>query len=58
MEWALIKKTVDVGRCKIDNAVTPNEPVLTESEKADVQQFLNEVLSIFPLVDVKVFRKR
>lgn len=57
MEWALIKKAIDIGRCKVDNSVTPNEPILTESEKADIQEFLNEVLSILPLVDIKVFEK-
>ena len=44
-----------VNRCKLDNAATPNEPVLTESEKADTREFLNEVFSILPLVEVRVF---
>ncbi len=55
LEWALIQRAKNVGRCKLDNAATPNEPVLTESEKADTQGFLNEILSILPLVEVKIF---
>lgn len=54
LEWALIKRAIEIGRCKLDNNVTPNEPVLTEYEKADTTEFLNEILSILPLVDVKV----
>lgn len=57
IEWALIKRANEIGRCKLDNNATPSEPVLTEYEKADTQEFLNEILSVFPLVDVTVFEK-
>lgn len=57
LEWALIQKAQNIGRCKLDNSATPNEPILTESEKADTQEFLNEILSILPLVEVKVFEE-
>lgn len=57
LEWALIKRANEIGRCKLDNSATPNEPVLTEYEKADTTEFLNEILSVLPLVDVKVFIK-
>ena len=57
IEWALIKRANEIGRCTLDNSTFPNEPILTESEKADTQEFLNETLSIFPLVEIKVFDK-
>lgn len=57
LEWALIKQAISTNRCKLDNNATPNEPVLTESEKADTQEFLNEILSILPLVEIRVFEK-
>jgi len=57
LEWALIKKAIETGRCILDNNATPNEPILTESEKADTQEFLNEILSILPLVEIRVFNK-
>lgn len=57
LEWALIKLASDMKRCKIDNTVTPTEPILTESEKADTKEFLNEILSILPLLEVRVFEK-
>lgn len=57
IEWALINKAKEFNRCLLDNNAVPNEPVLTESEKADTQEFLNEMLSVFPLVEIKVFDK-
>ncbi|MCP4683031.1 MAG: GIY-YIG nuclease family protein [Desulfobacterales bacterium] len=57
LEWALIRQAKYTGRCNLENNATPNEPVLTESEKADTQEFLNEILSILPLVEIKVFEK-
>lgn len=57
IEWALITKAKEMNRCVLDNGNVPNEPVLTESERADTQEFLNEMLSVFPLVEIKVFDK-
>lgn len=57
LEWALINKGKKENRCNLDNSVVPTEPVLSESEKADTREFLNEILSILPLVEVKVFEK-
>ena len=57
LEWALIHRAKNIGRCKLDNSATPNEPVLTESEKADTREFFNEILSILPLVELRVFEK-
>ena len=57
LEWALIHQAKKMKRCALDNSVTPNEPILTESEKADTQEFLDEILSILPLVEIRVFEK-
>jgi hypothetical protein len=57
LEWALIHLAKKANRCRLDNTVTPTEPVLTEGEKADTREFLNEILSILPLVEVKVFEE-
>ncbi|QFU77839.1 GIY-YIG nuclease family protein [Halioglobus maricola] len=57
LEWALIKKAAEASRCKLANGNTPKEPVLTESEKADTRQFLNEILSVLPLVEIRLFEK-
>ena len=57
LEWALIQKAQAIGRCKLDNTSIPNEPQLTESERADTQEFLHEILSILPLVEVTAFEQ-
>ncbi len=57
LEWALINQAKEINRARLDNNTIPNEPVLTESERADTQEFLNEILSILPLVEIKVFEK-
>lgn len=57
LEWALIRHATLRGRCILDNNTIPNEPILTEAEKADTQEFLNEILSVLPLVEIKVFEK-
>jgi hypothetical protein len=55
LEYALIKRANKAGRCHLDNASAPQEPVLTESEKADVQGFLKEIFQILPLMGLRVF---
>jgi hypothetical protein len=55
LEWALIQQAKSTGRCQLDNIVNPSEPMLTESEKADTREFLQEILSILPLVDLRIF---
>ena len=57
LEWSLIKTAAAYKRCRLDNSVTPKEPRLIESEKADTAEFLNEILSILPLIDVRVFQE-
>ncbi len=57
LEWALIQKARAVGRCKLDNTSIPNEPRLTESERADTEEFLHEILSILPLVEITAFEE-
>ena len=49
LEWSLVKIASDYKRCRLDNSVTPKEPRLIESEKADTAEFLNEILSISTL---------
>src|SRR4051812_14789596 len=55
IEWALIQRASETKRCIVENSVQPSEPSMTESEKADTQEFLNELLSTLPLIDVPYF---
>ena len=55
LEHALVKRADEVGQCHLDNGNIPQEPVLSEAEKADTQGFLKEILQILPLVGIHVF---
>jgi hypothetical protein len=55
LEWALVKRATKADRCHLDNSNAPQEPGLTEAEKADTQGFLNEILQILPLVGLRAF---
>ena len=55
LEHALIKRAAEVKRYHLDNGNAPQEPGLSEAEKADTQGFLNEILQILPLVRLRAF---
>ena len=55
LEYALVNRAVQTKRCRLDNGNVPQEPALTEAEKADTQAFLKEILQILPLVGLRVF---
>ncbi|MBI4339017.1 MAG: GIY-YIG nuclease family protein [Chloroflexi bacterium] len=50
LEYALVKRASETHRCHLDNGNIPQEPALTEAEKADTGGFLKEILQILPLV--------
>ena len=55
LEYALVNRAVQTKRCHLDNGNVPQEPALTEAEKADTQGFLKEILQILPLVGLRTF---
>lgn len=55
LEYALVRRALDAKRCRLDNGNTPQEPSLSEAEKADTRGFLDEILQILPLVNLRVF---
>src|SRR5580693_849654 len=55
LEYALVNRAVETKRSSLDNACEPQEPALSEAERADTQAFLNEVLQILPLVGLRAF---
>ena len=58
LEWALMKKASEAGRCHLDNGNEPSEPRLSESEKADTRAFLNEILQVLPVIGIPIFEKK
>ena len=57
LEWALINEAQQFARCNLQNSQTPNQPRLVESDKIDTKGFLAEILSVLPIIGVKVFEK-
>jgi hypothetical protein len=57
LEARLLQLARDAKQCKLDNCGSSLPPTLTEAETADVENFLLDMLSIFPLVGVGVFEK-
>lgn len=57
LEWALISQAVSAGRSRLDNGNIPQEPALSESEKADTRGFFKEILQILPLVGLRAFEQ-
>ena len=53
--WALIHQAQIVDRCKLVNLKIPSKPKLSIKEQADMHRFLNEMLSILPLLGVTAF---
>jgi len=55
LEYALVERAQQAKRSHLNNGNTPQEPGLSESEKADTQGFLKEILQILPLVGLRAF---
>ena len=55
LEHALVDRATKTQRCHLDNGNTPQEPAMTEAEKADTKGFLKEILQILPLVGLRAF---
>jgi hypothetical protein len=55
LEYALIERATNAARSHLDNGNVPQEPALSEAERADTNGFLKEVLQILPLVGLRAF---
>lgn len=55
LEYALVKRAKEAKRCHLNNVNSPQEPALSEAEKADTRAFLKEILQILPLVGLRAF---
>ncbi len=55
LEYALVKRAAETMGCHLDNGNAPQEPALTEAEKADTQGFMKEILQILPLAGLRAF---
>ncbi len=57
MECRLLELAREAKQCRLDNGTCPTPPTLSEPDTADVDCFLLDMLSIFPLLGLSVFEK-
>jgi hypothetical protein len=57
LEAALIKLAHEVKRAKVENHNVPQPSPLSEADAADMDSFLADMLSIFPLVGLTAFER-
>jgi hypothetical protein len=55
LEHALIKKALEANRSILDNETEPQEPPISESDKANMKVFLKEIYQTLPLVGMNIF---
>lgn len=55
LEYALIKRAIEANRSVMENGNSPQEPTISESEKADMHVFLHEIYQTLPLVGLRAF---
>lgn len=55
LEYALVNRALQAKRSILENGTEPQEPSLSEAERADTDAFLNEILQILPLVGLRAF---
>lgn len=57
LEYALVKRATEAHRSVLENGNNPSEPTISESEKADMEVFLREIVETLPLVGLRAFEK-
>jgi hypothetical protein len=57
LEHALIHRAIKVKQSYLENSNEPQEPQLSEAERADTQAFLREILQILPLIGLNCFEE-
>ncbi len=57
LEAELLRLAKDAKQCKLDNSQAPVAPTLSEAELALADSFLQDILSIFPLLGLGIFEK-
>jgi hypothetical protein len=57
LEARLIEIAASSGRAELKNGTTPGLPRLSEPDRQDAESFIQDILLICPLLDVRVFEK-
>ncbi len=57
LEARLIELATETKRCRLDNGNVPNLPGLSEAEEAEIAGYLDELLSLLPVIGIDAFEK-
>jgi hypothetical protein len=57
LESRLVRLAHEAGRAEVDNANAPNAPSLSEAKAAEMDAFLDEMLVLLPVLDVRAFEQ-
>ncbi len=57
LESRLVARGFAAKRVKMDNAVKPTEPTLSEADRADMDVFLSHILGMLPVLGIHAFEK-
>jgi hypothetical protein len=55
LEARLVELATEFRRCKLDNGNAPNRPSLSEADGAEIEGYLEEMLSLLPVLGVHAF---
>ena len=57
LEYALVKRALEMKRCHLENSTEPQAPQLSELDRDEMQKFMREILQILPLIGLNCFEK-
>jgi hypothetical protein len=57
LESRLIGSVLEAGRARLKNATNPPRPPLPEPDRADMEFFLNQIVTVLPVLGLDVFRR-
>ena len=57
LEARLVERASKLKRCQLDNANNPQRPGLSEADEAEVAGYLDEMLSLLPVLGIDAFEK-
>ncbi|MCL4400097.1 GIY-YIG nuclease family protein [Patescibacteria group bacterium] len=55
LEYSLISQALKAKRSNLENGNSPQEPAISEAEKADMKVFLREIYQTLPLIGLRAF---
>jgi hypothetical protein len=57
LEWALYQRAKSLNQCRLENNQAPQEPSLSEADKADMNAFLQQMFLVLPIVNIRAFEE-